>query len=87
MLACDVEYKCSISTWMYACGADQLLVGKIEKVAKIKKSGDVIVVVFVPGVNESLDKSVSEYLEKGGGRRRKWVVNEGWRRALLGFKK
>ena len=66
MLACDVEYKCSISTWMYACGADQMLVGKIEKVAKIKKSGDVIVVVFVPGVNESLDKSVSEYLEKGG---------------------
>ena len=43
-----------------------MLVGKIEKVAKIKKSGDVIVVVFVPGVNESLDKSVSEYLEKGG---------------------
>lgn len=67
MLACDVEYKCSISTWMYACGADQLLVGKIEKVCKkIKKSGVVVVVVFVPGVNESLDKSVSEYLEKGG---------------------
>ena len=40
-----------------------MLVGKIEKVAKIKKKpGDVIVVVFVPGVNESLDKSVSEYL-------------------------
>ena len=42
-----------------------MLVGKIEKVAKIKKLGVVIVVVFVPGVNESLDKSVSEYLEKG----------------------
>ena len=54
---------------------------------RIKKSGVVVVVVFVPGVNESLDKSVSEYLEKRGGRRRKWVVNEGWRRALLGFKK
>ena len=63
MLACDVEYKCSISTWMYACGADQLLVGKIEKgLQKIKKSGVVVVVVFVPGGNESLDKSVSEYL-------------------------
>ena len=71
MLACDVEYKCSISTWMYACGADQLLVGKIEKVAKIKKSVDVMVVVFVPGVNESLDKSVSEYLEKKGGKEKK----------------
>ena len=67
MLACDVEYRCSISTWMYACGADQLLVGKIEKVAKVKKSGDVIVVVFVPGVNESLDKSVSEYLLRPRG--------------------
>ena len=32
----------------------------------IKKSGVVVVVVFVPGVNESLDKSVSEYLEKRG---------------------
>ena len=41
MLACDDEYKCSISTWMYACGADQLLVGKIEieKVAKNKEIG------------------------------------------------
>ena len=39
MLACDVEYKCSISTWMYACGADQMLVGKIEKVAKNKEIG------------------------------------------------
>ena len=58
-----------------------------KSLQKIKKSGVVVVVVFVPGVNESLDKSVSEYLEKRGGRRRKWVVNEGWRRALLGFKK
>ena len=48
-----------------------MLVGKIEKVAKIKTSGDVIVVVFVPGVNESLDKSVSEYLEKRGGKEKK----------------
>ena len=73
MLACDVEYKCSISTWMYACGADQLLVGKIENSLqkKIKKSGVVVVVVFVPGVNESLDKSVSEYLEKKGGKEKK----------------
>ena len=39
---------------------------KNRESCKIKKSGDVIVVMFVPVVNESLDKSVSEYLEKGG---------------------
>ena len=61
MLACDVEYKCSISTWMYACGANQLLVENLKKLQN-KKPG----VVCVPGVNESLDKSVGEYLEKGG---------------------
>ena len=38
---------------------------------KIKKSGVVVVVVFVPGVNESLDRSVSEYLEKRGGKKKK----------------
>ena len=37
-----------------------------KSLQKIKKSGVVVVVVFVPGVNESLEKSVSEYLEKGG---------------------
>ena len=38
---------------------------------RIKKSGVVVVVVFVPGVNESLDKSVSEYLEKKKGGKEK----------------
>ena len=42
-----------------------------KSLQKIKKSGVVVVVVFVPGVNESLDKSVSEYLGKKGGKEKK----------------